>query len=237
MTTDVFVITYPPDHKWLPYLWRSIAKHITGMRAVVLVLEQGDPEPPDLPAYVQVKRCPRYTQEGPGRNFCQPMEKLRAHEYTDANMICYMDSDCVFTTPLDLSTYRHPLIVEDWFHVGNAICWLSPTRQLLRFEPPYETMRRFPFFYPRSFIKEVWEHIGSAEGIARERAKGLTAVAEFNILGNYAVVKRPELFEILVARVNQLPELVIRQFWSHGGITPEVLKEMRQLGLAEEVQP
>ncbi len=230
MTTDLFLVTYPRDYEWLPYLFRSIERYVTGFRRLVMVLEQGDPEP-EHPGFVTVKRCPRYPNDGTGLHFCQPVEKLRAHEHTDADRVLFVDSDCVFIAPVDLETYEHPLIVAPWDRAGQAQCWYEPTRQLLRFEPPFETMRRHPSIYATAFLSEVWDHIGGREGIARARDRGLTAVPEFNVLGNYAVMNRPEQFTILREGADDLPPRVIRQFWSHGGLTPEVLRDLEGMHL------
>ena len=34
LTTDLFLVTYPPDHVWLPYLFRSLPR-ATGWRDLI----------------------------------------------------------------------------------------------------------------------------------------------------------------------------------------------------------
>ena len=231
-STDLFLVTYPPDYQWLPYLFRSIDQRVIGFRRLVMVLEDGYPEPPALPWYVTVKRCRSFSGEGHGRHFSQPVEKLRAFRYTDADRVLFIDSDCVFTEMLDVAIYEPPVIVAPWDRVGDALCWYEPTKLLLGFEPPFETMRRFPFVYPTWFLRELWQHLGGHAGIAARRAQGLTAIPDFNLMGNYAIMRHPDKFELCREGCEGLPPRVIRQFWSHGGLTPEVLAELDELGLS-----
>lgn len=230
MSCVPFLITYPNDYQWLPFLWRSIDKHVTGLDRLVMVLEDGDATPANLPGYVEVKRCRRFS--GIGRNMGQPVEKLAAGERIDADAVFYVDSDCVFVAPVDLRTYSHPLLCRQWENAGDAYkAFYDSTHQVLGFRPPFETMCRFPFVYPTDFVREAMAYIGGREKLAKLFAAGLSHVCEFNVLGNYAIVKRPERFHIVRADLEPEPPKVIRQFWSHGGLTPAVLDEIERLGL------
>ena len=233
MTTDLFLITYPKDYEWLPFLFRSIDRYLTGFRKVVLVLEQSDDAPSRLPSYVEVKRCRDYRGSPVKGYHGQCIEKLALHEHTDADRILHIDSDCVFTAPIDLQTFEYPLICSPWNKVGDAICWFGPTRKVLGFNPPFETMRRYPFIYPLDFHREVYDFIGGRDRLLSLLTGGMQSLSEFNILGNYAIVKTPERFTICRSDVDKLPPLYVRQFWSHDTISkPEVKAELERMGLA-----
>lgn len=235
MICDIFVRTYPADYPWLAYLWRSMAKqYVRGFRRVVLVHPMGvdpPPAPPSTIPHVIVMEDRTYSNDYYG----QMITKLRSHEFTNADQIVYLDSDCVFVREVDFQTWRAPLLVTPWEDVGTAICWKSATETMLGFVSPYETMRGFPFAYPRDFVAEVHAHVGGTERLEKlvnawTPKPGHHPIIEFDALGNYAVVKCPQRFWIVPTGPEQPPPL-IRQFWSWGGFTPEVVAEMRRLGV------
>lgn len=232
MSLDIFVRTFPGDYPWLPHLWRSVDKYATGFRRVVLVHPAGSPLPP-LP------NCPHVVSEEamllPNDYHGQQATKLRAPEFTDADVVCFVDSDCVFTVDVDLAAYVEPLptlLVTPWERAGDALgAWLGPTTTLLGFPPPFEAMRRLPLFYPRDVISETWQHIGGLNGVRACIAKH-GSMSEFNAIGNYAVVKRPGAMRVVNTETGELPTAIVRQFWSHHGVDhPDVAAERERLGL------
>jgi hypothetical protein len=228
---DIVVKSHPADYEWLPHLWYSIEKNVTGFRRVLLLIERQHYLPP-VPSFVVVQRCENWGGTPVGGYRGQCIEKLRAHLHTDADIICFVDSDCVFVRPVDFRTFTWPLIVTPWEQAGDAICWYESTKRVLGFDPPLETMRTFPFVYPSSFLAEVWQHIGGIAGIIGHLREGMERLSEFNVLGNYAVARRPDLFRILRTDREPCPEQVIYQAWSHGGDTrEEVIAERKRWGL------
>jgi hypothetical protein len=237
-TIDIFVRTYSNDYGWLAYLLRSIERFgVTGFRRVVIVHRKHDDPPPapNVP-HVMLDDTREYKNDYHG----QAITKLRAHEFTDADVVFYVDSDCVFCQPLDLQAWEYPFLVTPWeklkidTHGGSALCWYDTTKLVLGFDPPFETMRRFPFVYPVDFVREVYEHVGGLERLTKLLEEGMPNISEFNILGNYACAKYPERFKPLRTDEVPLPPLVVRQMWSPAGLnSPLVQKEMAALGLQE----
>lgn len=228
-TTDIFIRTYPRDYPWLTYLWRSMERYVAGYRRVVIVHPEGTlgPTVPESIPHVLCIEHELLTNDYYG----QQLTKLHAHEFTDADVIAYLDSDCVFIEDVDFSTFDPPLVVTPWERVGEAICWLPITRETLGFVSPYETMRGHPFVYPRWLIAEVWRHIGGVDGIKRVMGK-IGSIGEFNAIGNYAVVKHPDKFRVLNTETEQLPTRVVHQFWSYYGVDhPKVVEVMKGLGI------
>ena len=194
LTTDLCLVTFPGHYCGLPYLFRSIEKYVAGFRRLIVVIEDQDPVPP-LPDFAVLHRCRNYRGTNYWGRGGQQIEKLRAFQRTDAERIVYVDSDTVFVRPVDIQTdpcfslEKPPVIWRTWNEAGDAICWYEPTKMVLGFEPPYETMTRFPFTFPRWFLEEYWGHVGG-----EDRLKIFAHPNEFNGLGNYALVKHLDHF-------------------------------------------
>ena len=235
-TIDFWLMSYPKDYPWLPHLWASITKYAKGFRRCVLLVEEQDRPPIDLPAYVVIKRCRNYRgTEIPGY-FGQCIEGLRAHTYSDADVIWFLESDCIFTRPIDLQADPHwpidrpNLLYDSWERVGEAQCWRDSTRAAVGFDPPAETMRCHPFIYPRWFVREVWEGCGK-ENALRDVVRSLGKLSQFNVFGAWGMVRAPRAFRLVdVAR--EVPRHCMRQFWSHAGVDdPAVRADLGRMGL------
>jgi hypothetical protein len=245
---DLWCCTYPKDVPWLRYLFRSIDLHVTGFRRLVLVLEKQDPVPTGLPDYVVVKRCRRYRGTDIEGYWGQSIEGLRAHEYSNADVIWFAEADWVFVRDIDLQRDREyqasrPLILHnDWNKVGAARKWRQPTERILApLSVPFETMRRPPFWYPRWFIKEVWQQFGGDRLFELVRnGKGLP-LSQFNVLDSVAMelnwVNGGKLFApVHMSREkSKIPKPCVAQFWSHDGVDhPGVQLELAKLGLLDD---
>jgi hypothetical protein len=99
---------------------------------------------------------------------------------------------------------------------------------VLGFEPPYETMTRFPFVFPGWFLREYWGFVGG-----EDRLKVFAHPNEFNGLGNYALTKHPEAFTAIRAWVN-VPEGCMFQYCITVNFMEQPLREkLQSLGLME----
>lgn len=252
IVTDLFLITYPQDYDWLPYLFRSIVNNVSGYDRLIVVIEEGHESPREIllahgPRRWSIERCRAYAgTDFPGYSG-QAIEKLRAWEYSSADRVLIVDSDCVFTRPVDLETdsaasIAKPIVLwREWKEAGDANCWKASTDELLGFGAPHETMCRHPFIFPTWMIHELWEHIGGEERLLQHKT-----LSDFNLMGNFALVKHPELFiplhwqgpvdnhtETAGAFVgDSVPAEWVHQFWSHHRATnPAVQKVLGTLGL------
>lgn len=52
--------------------------------------------------------------------------------------------------------------------------------------------------------------------------------SEFNVMGAIAERFMPEKFRFIDTNVEELPPLYCKQFWSWGGITPEIAAEIEK---------
>ena len=248
-TTDLFLVTYPPDYPWLPYLWRSLPR-ATGWRDLIVVIEDGDEAPP-LPVGARLLRCPRYRgtdmpapARGPG-HLGQQIEKMGAWRYTCADRILWLDSDLVFTRPVDLQTDESISLERPWVypcrwdHAGPCAVHRAGTAKLLEFDPPGETMARHPFVLPTRIVEECWNHVGGVRGIV-----SAPEMSEFNVLMSYAMVKHPDAVRVAWHEhetlrdpdtwevIGQMPPACMGQFYSKAGV--EAAQEtLRALGLGD----
>ena len=239
-TADIIVKTYPTDYDWLPYLWRSLPR-ATGYRNVIVLLEEQYPEPPGLPPNAVIARSRRYVGTNPnipdakvsGRGCV--MERLSAFNYTDAEVLIFVDSDCVFIRDIDFQTDQAVCIDKPaiwwrtWEEAGHEACWIPAAKETLRYQPKVNTMYKYPHIYPASVMRGFWAFIGG-----RERFMTLHDYTDWNALGNYALDYHPE--EVTpVHALNPGPHgtgMIVHQFWSwHRAGHPEVREKLLELCL------
>ena len=249
MKLDIVLKTWPADYDWLPYLFTSMAKYATGYDNLILVIEEQYPAPTNLPPGAIVKRCRQYEGGEVEPIYGVAIERLRAWHYSDADRILFVDSDCVFTRPVNLKTdpfinAERPIVYyRRWDEVGPAICWHAPTLKVLGFEPPFETMFGYPDCYPRDVLIDLWNHVGG-----EERLRALKNPTDLNVMGNFAIVRHPD--KVAALHVSQMQNPCVHQLWSHGGVhwprdqrdiddegmgggaqNPRVQEELRRMGL------
>jgi FkbM family methyltransferase len=200
-----------------------------------VVFPEGQPAPqiselaaPEFCASVEYHTCPVYPNDYIG----QQISKLRAWEWSDADVIGYLDSDMVFARPFyadalpaaSMGACLDVIGARPWSEAGTAEdAWRQSTRALLGFEPTHETMCRHPFVHRRDAIRGCYEHVGGEPALL---AAGM--FSEFNLLGNYAISRGAS------AVPTQGPELQ-RQFRSYDGITLETREWLALNGYADHV--
>ena len=215
-TADLVVKTYPGDYSWLPYLFRSIAKYATGWRELIVIIEEQYDAPP-LPEGARLVRCRRYegTDCSPFRGV--PIERIGAWRHSDADVLVFVDSDCVFCRPVDMQTdptiriERPAVLWREWDGAGPCQKWRAPARATLGFDPPWLTMCRYPFVFPRELLRYCWDFCGG-----EERLRGID-LTDWEVVGNFALVKRPEA--VTKVRYDVAGPDCIHQFWNKGGVT------------------
>lgn len=239
MKVDMYLRTCEKDYAWLPYLFASIKKFATGYDRIIVQAPDGQPRPP-LPDWtcVQFYPAPNY---GTGMNANtgmpndyngQQIDKLNSYDFSKSDAILFLDSDCVFTRPVNVSKdpdlwegERPILWFTPWKDVGDAQCWREPVREILGWDPEAETMRRHPMIFTNMTIKRTVYHITLHRGIdLLERDR----ISEFNLMGNYALHSHRDEYSPRDTR-GGMPAPLMRQFWSWGGITHEVLIEMKDI--------
>lgn len=215
ISCDIVIKTFPGDAEWLPYLFRSIAKYATGYRDVLVIVEEQYEAPP-LPEGARLIRCRQYegTDCPPSRGV--PIERLGAWRHTDADVLIFIDSDCVICRPVDFQTdatinLAAPVVLwQPWEGSGPCEKWRAPAAAALGFDPPVLTMCRYPFVYKRETLMGCWQMCGGDE-----RLRGID-LTDWEVLGNYSLLFAPMITPVHMSKAGPA---CVWQFWNQGGAT------------------
>ncbi|MFJ9825133.1 hypothetical protein ACIRSU_12235 [Streptomyces sp. NPDC101160] len=202
---------------------------------------------------VRLTVCPDYRDDYLG----QQVSKLHADEFTDADLICHVDSDVVFTRPVspaDLLDAGLPWIVRRAVSLlGRHRPWLAPTEEFLGRPVAYDFMQQPPFTYPRWLYPEVRALSLARHGIPLDRyvaGRPPRGFSEFNVLGAHAYAAHRAEFAWYDADAHtdtypdtgtdaaRVPRLC-RWYWSRGGIDAALRRELEEItgGYARAATP
>ena len=238
MTIDIFIRTYARDLTFLQFALKSIRERVTGYRDLVITCPHADVGRISRAIGHRVIGVDPFHDDYVG----QQHAKMKATDHTDADVICFWDSDAVAAGPLDLPSLilsdGRPIIHHvpfDGLQDGSQV-WRVVMARDLGFTPDFEFMRRLPLAYHRSTLIGCVDHIESTHGLplkAYMRRVPHRSFTEFNCIGAWAYQNERDLYvwrmdEEDAARFKQ----AVRQFWSWGGITPEVIEELHKIGMA-----
>lgn len=231
MTTDIFIRSYSKDFQWLTYALKSIQKFATGFRDVVIVIPDTD-SLDHLTAEKVFKE--KETMDG---YMMQQSSKMSADTYTDADFICFVDSDCVFTEPVTPETFMTDGKVNWLYTPWNLIAddthriWREVMKKCIGEDPPAEMMRRHPQIIPRWALQEFRGFIAEKHGMSLEHYISIQpgrAYSEFNTAGFYLWLHHHEKINFINTE-EYLPPTVLLQKWSWGGLTPEIRAELEAI--------
>lgn len=240
MITDIFIRSYAGDIQWIPYALKSIHRFVSGIRDIIIVVPGEDCDAFNkLGLTKEILRTSRLIKfKDPYLE--QQADKLYADLYTDADYILYWDSDTVAITsfspsalmvqnkPRCLCTAYADLVDENG---KAAVPWQSITAKAIGVTPEYEFMRAHPFLIANKYIVEFKRFISRKHGMSLMQyinAQPSRKFSEFNAIHAWAHAFHPNLFHWIDTK-NGVPEPFVRQFWSWGGITPEVKAELDKL--------
>lgn len=235
MTTDIFIRTYKNDLEWLKYCLRSIAKYVTGYRQIIICIPEDQKHLLDGWGFSSEKivSCPVYERDYLG----QQISKMKAFEHTDAEAVIFIDSDCCFNKPVDLSEELFengkPIIYKTLYEkVGDAICWKSITEKTIGQPLEFEYMRRLPFVFLTKTLKSANLFIKLQHNVDTEvyvMDQPGRHFSEFNYLGAYADKFEPENYCIKDTEKDGHGNMYLKQFWSWSGLKPEEREELEVL--------
>ena len=225
MIVDLIIRTYYKDIPWLEHSLRSIHKHVTGYRNIIIAIPNDN-----LLKHLTIEKVVRVEDLADGY-IGQQFTKLTAHQYTDADAIVFWDSDVIACEPIDVSEYfvdGKPIIYKTLFELTQTP-WQQPTEKAVGFDVEYEYMRRMPLTYLTSTLKETCDHIELVHGVTLKNylnSRPNRAFSEFNAIGAYADKFENERYTFIDTETVDMPKNKVRQFWSWGGITKEVIEEI-----------
>ncbi|MGW3448814.1 hypothetical protein [Streptomyces sp. NPDC001076] len=180
---------------------------------------------------VRLEVCPDYRDDYLG----QQISKVYADDFTDAQLICHVDSDVIFTRPVspaDLLDRGRPWIVRrPVTDLGRHRPWLAPTEAFLGRPTAYDFMQQPPFSYPRWLYPEVRALSLARHGISLARyvtSQPPRGFSEFNVLGAHAFAAHRASFAWYDMDSPGVPRLC-RWYWSRGGINTALHQELERL--------
>lgn len=213
--TDIFIKTCDRDAAYLEYTKKSIEKFCSGFRNVVIV-----------------------GGEHPRGYLHQQTVKLHADEFCEgADFVLITDSDTLFTRPVTPETYLrdgkavwlHTPFTPEMLENSGVRAWHHCMQAFFVHEPPSEFMRRQPFMVPTWLLRGLREWCKELHGVSiTDYVMTQNAFSEFNIMGFYAWLHRREDMAWVNTEIDPLPELTVRQFWSHDPIEKN-LPEIQQI--------
>lgn len=226
MTASIFIKTCLKDLEWLRYSLLSIAKWGSGFSEIVIVADED--------CQVALRTSPTtYTcvvnyVPVPDNGYIQQQAiKLVADRYCTSNHILFVDSDCVFFRPFTLSSFMRdgkPVLLKTRYgNLGGGEVWKSITESVVGWEVEFEYMRRLPLMYRRDTFLKFREQFPDL--ISRLAGMQGRDFSEFNAIGAFIDREDPEGYYI-VDTEDWIPDAVAKQFWSWGGISPEIKDEM-----------
>lgn len=215
MDTAIFIKSYSKDFKLLNYCLASIKKYVTGYSEIILMLEQGDNINLNLiESNIPERTIIQWVKPEPNGYIFQQYCKLTAHHYTDANMILFTDSDCLFNSKIDLSISEEKptILYTDYNHVGDAICWKKCTEDVFDIEIDFEFMRRNGLIYNRETLTGLENYIGDLKSYVLNKDR----FSEFNVIGAYAFYYEHDKYNWINTLTESFGQPLVTQLWSHG---------------------
>lgn len=242
MNTIIFLRSYAADLPWVPYALRSIHKFVSGVRDIIISVPEEDLQAfKGLNLAVEKLVQSKVPTGAMDPYLGQQLDKLMADEYTNADYILYWDSDCIAIRPFkphDLLVERRPrclmtpyskLVKPDG---SSDTPWQAVTEKAVDHTVEFEFMRSHPFIVSWFALGEFREFMQNTHGcsvgeyIAKQPGRSFS---EFNALHAWAYYRAPHLFYWWNTEIDGVPEPLVKQWWSWGGITPEIRAEMERI--------
>lgn len=240
MKTALHIVTYWRDVPWLPTLLKSIGRHCTGFHEIILCIPNRDRCLLDGFGLTKEKIITFDEQYDGHMAHCYM--KLSADEHTDADLICHVDSDCVFKSDCTPNTFIRdgkPMNLYTPFTIADGkehpSHWRKGSEEALGEKVKYETMRRHGNIYWRDTYRKLRNHIEKVHNKSlfeylRPFKRGV--FSEFCTIGAFAMQHEPMNYSFIYDKDPKCPPSPIHQFWSFHGIQhPDVQAKMKEFGL------
>lgn len=178
---------------------------------------------------VRLEICRDYRDDYLG----QQATKLAADEFTDADLICHVDADCVFTrptTPASLTADgKVRVLIRPNALLGRHRPWQRPTEEFLGWHVAYDFMQHPPFTYPRWLYPEIRRHAREVHGVGLDAyvvGRPPRGFSEHNVLGAFAHARHRKRFAWVDTSAERVGEPPCRWYWSWGGLSEPIRREL-----------
>jgi hypothetical protein len=236
MTTDILIVSCAKHFDWLRYSLISCKRFATGFRQVKVLIPSEDlpalsPILSEISTIAGIDVRVQVYDDWPGKGFLRHEHVIMcSDQFTDADFVCHIDSDCLFTEPVTPEDYfvdGKPILVHASFHwlvnfqQANLGMWQVAVEKAVGWQPSEETMRRHPAVHPRKTYQKARECIEAhtrmscGDFIKSCENSFPQTFAEFPTLGAVAWKFFQGDYHWLDQEKGQWPHGKIAQFWSH----------------------
>lgn len=239
---SIFIRTYEGDIEWLRYCLLSIHRNLVGWDEIVICIPKGQES--KLAGLITTERVvlsPNYKDDYIG----QQISKLQSFRHIQGDFVLFVDSDLIFHPGADVAGYFHdgkPVILKESYdrlvarHPKLKMTrWRKAVAKVFSEVPQYEYMRRAPQLFHRTTLENLHQTFPELEAHAIRQPKGL--FSEFNILGFYVEKHELGAYALIDLEYEAFPANPSTQYWSWGGITPEIFAQLVRHGVADIANP
>ena len=235
MSCDLFIRSYFRDFDWLVYCLAAIERFGSGFGVVVVAPQSSWAWLKKKVAFrpgVRFEVCQDYRDDYLG----QQVTKLYADQYSDADWICHVDSDVLFTRPFTVDDLlvagKARVLIRPVALLGRHKPWLQPTEAFLGEPVAFDYMQQPPFTFPRDLYAQVRRFCLARHGVELANymlTRPPRGFSEFNALGAFAYRYHPEEFHWVDLSCHDPGPPLCRWYWSREGITPETREEIETI--------
>lgn len=221
---DLFLKTYIDDYPKLPLLLQSIQKYVTGYNQLLIITDESTNENTNenmskllaiIQNYIEPLRIQCFSVIIPNNSIhCvrgigylwQQCVKLSWTSYSSVDIVFFLDSDCAFCQPIDITSYyfydnnipkKKKWFYRSWEHANSAIIWKQTVDKIIYHEnntktfQTYELMSCFDFAFYRNDTNQFHQFIQtkfqkSINELILNHEKEFDQFSEFNVYGNWA---------------------------------------------------
>lgn len=227
----LFIRSYRGDIPWLQHCLRSIQKFAIGFSGLHIVVP-ADQKQEFACLNTNVEICGIYREDYMG----QQMTKMTADFYTGDALVTFVDSDCCFcqlTTPADLlDPMGRPIMLMTPYSQLSGVPWQAPTQEVMGTPVEFEFMRRLPITIYGHHIRQFRHWFSANHGKSLEQHVLNVPnrnFSEFNAMGAWCYQFKRNDYYWLDTSKKELPPKFVKQHWSWGGMTPDILAELEEL--------
>ncbi|WP_298331402.1 tetratricopeptide repeat protein [Asticcacaulis sp.] len=240
-SVDLLYKTYKPDEEWLQYAILSAKKNIVGIRNIIVLADEGDnivlPNLDNI-VYREFSKPlgPPMWGKAPGYSWQMGL-KLSWTDVSDADAALILDSDCMVCRPMNVEElYRDggpAWYYRSWEAAGEGVAWKSAVDYFLGMETAHGHMCRNGFFLTReategfrAFMREQFNQTPLEYVMDSSR---IFSACEYEMFGAYLHYVERHGYTMKDTQYIGVENWPFLQYWSWGGLSEDVRKELKEL--------